>query len=93
MSKFKPYKSVNKSDSLNLDQIFESGILSKFLGVYSDEFYGGKYIQELEAAFEDKFQVKHAISVNSWTSGLMKIVLAFDKEMRPLIVRGCGNLA
>lgn len=80
MSKFKPYKSVNKSDSLNLDQIFESGILSKFLGVYSDEFYGGKYIQELELAFVDKFQVKHAISVNSWTSGLMIAVGSLDIE-------------
>jgi perosamine synthetase len=80
MSKFKPYKSVNISDSKNLDQIFESGILSKFLGVYSDEFYGGKYIQELEEAFVDKFQVKHAISVNSWTSGLMIAVGSLDIE-------------
>ncbi len=80
MSKFKPYKSVNSSDANNVDNIFKSGILSKFLGTYSDEFYGGHYVKELEKAFIEKFQVQHAISVNSWTSGLIIAVGCLDIE-------------
>ena len=80
MSKYKPYKSVNSSDANNVDGIFESGILSKFLATYSDEFYGGHYVKELEKAFIEKFQVKHAISVNSWTSGLIIAVGYLDIE-------------
>ena len=80
MSKYKPYKSINLSDAKNVDSILESGVLSKFLATYSDEFYGGHYIQELEKAFIEKFEVKHAISVNSWTSGLIIAVGSLDIE-------------
>ena len=80
MSKYKPYKSVNYNDATNVDGIFESGVLSKFLATYSEEFYGGHYIQELEKAFINKFEVKHAISVNSWTSGLIVAVGCLDIE-------------
>ena len=41
---------------------------------------GGKYVQELEKQCERIFGVKHAIAVNSWTSGLVCAVGAIDVE-------------
>ena len=80
MKQFKAYKSVNATDARYLDEILDSGVLSKFLGTFSDEFYGGHYVQTLESRFKEKFDAKHAISVNSWTSGLIIAVGALNIE-------------
>ena len=54
MKQFKAYKSVNATDARYLDEILDSGVLSKFLGTFSDEFYGGHYVQTLESRFKEK---------------------------------------
>ena len=58
----------------------KSGVLSSFLGSWSPEFYGGKHVKALEKAFEKKYNVKYALAVNSWTSGLICAVGALDIE-------------
>ena len=52
----------------------KSGILSDFLGAPGENFLGGKYVKKFENEFSKKFDVKHSISVNSWTSGLIAAV-------------------
>jgi dTDP-4-amino-4,6-dideoxygalactose transaminase len=52
-------------------RVVESGQLSGFIGEWCDEFDGGTEIQAFEAAWRERFGVRHAISVNSNTSGLM----------------------
>ena len=57
-----------------------SGVLSQFLGVWHKDFYGGPKVQEFEKIAAEYFGVKHAITVNSWTSGLIAAVGALDIE-------------
>jgi perosamine synthetase len=48
-----------------------TGVLSKFLGCWDPDFFGGEQIQALEKEWASYFGVKHAITVNSNTSGLI----------------------
>lgn len=60
--------------------VVESGVLSQFLGCWDPDFYGGPKVNEFERACEAFFGVKHAITVNSWTSGLIAAVGAIGIE-------------
>lgn len=60
--------------------VIESGVLSQFLGVWSADFFGGPKVQEFERQCEKFFGVKHAVTVNSWTSGLTAAVGAIGIE-------------
>jgi perosamine synthetase len=55
-------------------EVLKSGLLSGFLGSPSPEFFGGPQILRLEGAWSDKFNVKHSVSCNSATSGLIMAV-------------------
>ena len=62
--------------------MIESGVLSKYIGAWHEDFLGGPKVKEFEAAVSEYFNVKHAITVNSWTSdwllrlGLWELSLA-----------------
>jgi perosamine synthetase len=60
--------------------VIESGVLSQFLGRWGADFYGGPKVQEFERACADFFGVKRAVTVNSWTSGLVAAVGALGIE-------------
>ena len=68
---FLPYNSIGTEELEAAISVIKTGVLSSFLGVWSDEFYGGKHVQALERAWEKHFKVRHAVTVNSNTSGLM----------------------
>ncbi len=68
--KFKPYKSIGEKEKSAVIEVMDSGTISGFYGSWNDKFWGGEKIQEFEKKWADKFKVKHAISVNSNTSGL-----------------------
>jgi len=77
---FKPYNSIGREEVEAVKQVVESGVLSKYLGCWGDDFYGGPKVQEFERQCEEYFGVKHAITVNSWTSGLVAAVGAIGIE-------------
>ena len=77
---FATYNSLGEEERLAVDKVMRSGILSKFLGVWHKDFYGGPKVQEFEKKAAKYFSVKHAITVNSWTSGLIAAVGALDIE-------------
>jgi len=77
---FKPYNSIGKEEIEAGRQVIESGVLSQFLGSWHDDFYGGPKTREFESAVAAHFCVKHAITVNSWTSGLIAAVGAIGIE-------------
>ena len=77
---FKPYQSIGKEELAAASSVIESGVLSKFLGRWGEQFLGGPKVREFESACEEFFGVKHAITVNSWTSGLVAAVGALDIE-------------
>lgn len=77
---FKEYNSIGCEEVAAVKNVIEKGVLSKFLGRWGADFYGGPKVQELERAWERYFGVKHAISVNSLTSGLIVAVGAIGIE-------------
>ena len=77
---FKLYNSIGKEEVDAVKEVIESGVLSKFLGCWNSDFFGGPKVQEFERQCEAYFGVKHAITVNSWTSGLIAAVGAIGIE-------------
>ena len=77
---YKIFNSYDNRESEAAKKVLKSGILSKFLGQYDKDFYGGKYVQKFERYIEKYFNVKYAVTVNSWTSGLVACVGAIDIE-------------
>ena len=76
--KFKNYNPRGNKELNAAIKVIKSGKLSYFLGTYSKEFYGGPKVREFERKCKSFFKVKHAITVNSWTSGLVCAVGAID---------------
>lgn len=68
------YVTIGEEEKRAVMEVLDSTVLSKFLGTWSPDFYGGTRVQTLERAWESYFGVKHAVSVNSATSGLYAAV-------------------
>ena len=62
---FKKYNSIGIEEVEAAKKVVESGVLSKYLGEWDSDFYGGPKVQEFERDCEKYFGVKHAITVNS----------------------------
>ncbi len=67
---FPAYRVIGEEEKNAVERVLDSGILSKYLGCWSDDFYGGPQVRALEEEWADYFGVKHAITVNSATSGI-----------------------
>ena len=67
---FETYNSIGEEEISAVEEVLKSGTLSKFLGEWHPDFYGGSRVNEFENDCKSFFNVKHAITVNSWTSGL-----------------------
>ena len=79
-ARFKRYNPIGKEEEEAARKVVESGVLSQFLGCWDPDFFGGSKVQEFERQCESYFGVKHAITVNSWTSGLIAAVGAIGIE-------------
>jgi len=79
-NEFKPYLTIGEEEIEAVVRVMRTGNLSKFIGAWCDEFYGGPMVQKFENEWANFFGVKHAISVNSWTSGLTAAVGAIGIE-------------
>ncbi len=77
---FKHYNSIGQEEIDAAKSVVETGVLSKFLGCWDPDFYGGPKVQEFELACKEYFGVKHAVTVNSWTSGLIAAIGAIGIE-------------
>jgi perosamine synthetase len=71
---FPAYNTIGVEEEAAAMRVLRSGKLSTYLGTWHGDFYGGKEVQSLEEEWADYFNVKHAISVNSATSGLYAAV-------------------
>ncbi len=72
------YNSIGNEEVYAASQVIKSGVLSKYIGADSEDFFGGPKVKEFEKLCCDYFRVKHAITVNSWTSGLIAAVGALN---------------
>jgi perosamine synthetase len=77
---FTRYNPIGAEEVEAAKQVVESGVLSQFLGCWDPDFYGGPKVQEFERACQAYFGVKHVVTVNSWTSGLIAAVGAIGIE-------------
>ena len=77
---FKRYNPIGVEEVTAAKKVIESGVLSQFLGTWHEDFYGGPKVQAFERTCESYFGVKNAITVNSWTSGLIAAVGAIAIE-------------
>lgn len=77
---FKRFNSIGAEEVKAARAVVESGVLSQFLGVWHEDFFGGPKVREFERACAKYFGVKHAITVNSATSALIAAVGAIGIE-------------
>ena len=75
-----PFNHIGDEEIGAVVEVLKSGVLSGFVGSWGEAFYGGPEVQNFEKAWERYFGVKHAIAVNSWTSGLICAVGAIGIE-------------
>ncbi len=68
--KFPAYVTVGIQEQEAVKNVLRSGVLSRFLGTWHEDFYGGPEVQAFEKEWAEYFGVRHAIAVNSATSGL-----------------------
>ena len=78
--KLNRYNPIGREETSAAAAVVESGILSQFVGCWEPDFFGGPKVQAFERQCEAYFGVKHAVSVNSWTSGLVAAVGAIGIE-------------
>ena len=76
----KRYNPIGPEEVEAAKQVVESGVLSQFIGAWCPDFFGGPKVREFERKCEEVFGVKHAVTVNSWTSGLIAAVGAIGIE-------------
>ena len=66
-----PYCSTGSEEAEAVQRVMKSGRLSCFIGALCNDFDGGPEILAFEHAWATRFNCKHAITVNSNTSGLI----------------------
>ncbi len=71
---FPGYNTIGAEEEAAVIRVLRSGVLSKFLGCWDEDFYGGPEVRALEAEWATYFGAKHAVAVNSATSGLYAAV-------------------
>lgn len=77
---FPPYRSLGAEEVEAANRVLRSGVLSAYVGAPGAGFLGGPEVRAFEAEAAAYFGVRHAIVVNSWTSGLIAAVGAIGTE-------------
>ncbi len=74
------FKSIGEEEVTVVSEVILSGVLSAYIGAPGPGFMGGTQVRQFERQAAEYFGVKHAIAVNSWTSGLIAAVGAIGLE-------------
>lgn len=77
---FPAYKTLGEEEKAAAVRVVSAGVLSDFIGRDGPRFGGGAEVHALEAEWASRFAVKHAVSVNSATSGLYAALGAVGLE-------------
>jgi perosamine synthetase len=68
--KFARYNPMGMEEIQAVQKVMEGGVLSKYLGSWGPDFLGGKEVQAFEKEWAMFNECKHAIAVNSNSSGV-----------------------
>jgi len=75
-----PFRTIGAEEEEAAARVVRSGVLSAYIGARGEMFMGGPEVRAFEAKAAEYFGVKHALGVNSWTSGLIAEVGAIGVE-------------
>ncbi len=75
---FPAHNTMGREEKQAVEAVLDSGNLSQYLGTWHEDFYGGPWVRQFEENWKAVFQTKHAITVNSNTSGLYAAIGACD---------------
>ncbi len=75
-----PFKSVGEDEVAAASEVIRGGVLSAYIGAPGPGFLGGNQVRKFEQQTAEYFSVKHAVAVNSWTSGLIAAIGAIGLE-------------
>lgn len=75
-----PFRSHGEEELQAVRQVMNSGVLSDFVGASGPKFLGGPRVRQFEYDSQLAFGVEHAVTFNSWTSGLIAAVGALQLE-------------
>lgn len=67
---FPAHNPIGPEEKKEVNRVLDSGVLSRYIGAWGPEFYGGSEVKEFEKEWAAYFGAKHAIAVNSCTTGL-----------------------
>ncbi|MEK9967432.1 MAG: DegT/DnrJ/EryC1/StrS family aminotransferase, partial [Rhodospirillaceae bacterium] len=67
---FPAYRVIGEPEKAAVAEVMESGILSRFIVGWHQDFFGGPQVQAFEQEWAAACGARHAVSVNSATSGL-----------------------
>jgi len=71
---FPAYNTIGKEEEVAVMEVLHSGNLSQYLGAHHPDFFGGPTVRRFEEEWAAAFNCKHAVSVNSNTSGLFTAI-------------------
>ena len=74
------FKSMGKDEEEAAARVVRGGVLSAYIGAPGEGFMGGENVRAFEKKAAEYFGVRHALGVNSWTSGLIAEVGAIGVE-------------
>jgi dTDP-4-amino-4,6-dideoxygalactose transaminase len=77
---FPAYVTIGEEEKRAVAEVLDSGSLSRFLGCWHEDFHGGPQVRALEEEWARHFGARHAVAVNSCTSGLYCAVGASGVE-------------
>ena len=84
--RFPAYRVIGEEEKAAVNRVLESGVLSRFLGSWHEDFYGGPEVRAFEKEWAEYFKVKHAIAVNSATAGIYSAVGAIGAGLGDEII-------
>ena len=87
------YQSIGDEEEKAVTDVIRTGCLSGFYGSWQSGFLGGPKVLEFEKAWAKKFGTKHAISVNSNTSGLYAALGAVSISPGDEVIVPCTTMS
>ena len=71
---FPAHNPIGEEEKKAVMEVLDSGILSRFLGAWHRDFFGGDRVKTFERAWAELVDARHAVSFNSNTSGLFAAI-------------------
>jgi perosamine synthetase len=88
-----PFVSMGEDEVVAASEVIRGGVLSAYIGAAGDGFMGGTKVKAFEQKAAEYFGVRHAVAVNSWTSGLIAAVGAIGIEPGDEIITSPWTMA